>query len=94
MNRRKTIAGLSGVLGYSVIEALAVEPASRLPIIKLKSEWKGLLPAERYRVLFEEDTEPPGSSPLNHEKRVGTYVCAVCHQPLFRSTAKYDSGTG
>lgn len=94
MNRRQMIAGLSGVLDYSVIQALAVEPASRLPIVKSKSEWKGLLPADRYRVLFEEDTEPPGSSPLNHEKHVGTYVCAACHQPLFRSTAKYDSGTG
>ena len=46
------------------------------------------------RVLFEEGTEAPGSSPLNREKRAGTYVCAACNTPLFASTRKYDSGTG
>ena len=45
-------------------------------------------------MLFEEDTERPGSSPLNTEKRTGTYVCAACYLPLFDSQHKYDSGTG
>ena len=94
MNRRQMIAGLSGLFGYSVVQALTIKPASMVPILKPKSEWKSLLPADRYRVLFEEDTEPSGSSTLNHEKRAGTYVCAACHQPLFQSTVKYDSGTG
>ena len=53
-----------------------------------------LLPAPAYAVLFEEATERPGSSPLNHEKRDGTYVCAACYLPLFSSETKYDSGTG
>lgn len=57
-------------------------------------DWKRQLPADAYRVLFEQATEYAGSSPLNHEKRAGTYVCAACHQPLFRSTQKYDSGSG
>jgi peptide-methionine (R)-S-oxide reductase len=57
-------------------------------------DWREVVGGERYRVLFEEGTERPGSSPLNHEKRAGTYLCAACHQPLFRSTAKFDSGTG
>ncbi|MCK7533539.1 MAG: peptide-methionine (R)-S-oxide reductase [Marinilabiliales bacterium] len=39
--------------------------------------------AERYAVLFEEATEPAGTSPLNREKRAGTYLCAACNQPLF-----------
>ena len=39
-------------------------------------------------------TETPGSSPLNREKRQGTYVCAGCDLPLFSSTTKYESGTG
>ena len=47
-----------------------------------------------YRVLFEEGTERAGSSPLNDEKRAGTYVCAACQQPLFDAAHKYDSGTG
>jgi peptide-methionine (R)-S-oxide reductase len=61
---------------------------------KPKSEWRKLLPAERYAVLFEEATERPFSSALNDEKRPGTFVCAACGLPLFRSTAKFDSGTG
>ena len=39
-------------------------------------------------------TEPPGASPLNHEKRKGTFACAGCDLPLFSSDTKYDSGTG
>jgi peptide-methionine (R)-S-oxide reductase len=94
MNRRQMIAGLSGLFGFSVVQALGLKPASTVPLLKPKSEWKSLLPSDRYRILFEENTEPAGSSTLNHEKRAGTYVCAACHQPLFKSTAKFDSGTG
>jgi peptide-methionine (R)-S-oxide reductase len=57
-------------------------------------EWQSLLPAQAYAVLFEEATERPGSSPLNHEKRKGTFVCAACYLPLFESEAKFESGTG
>ena len=45
-------------------------------------------------MLFEEGTERPFSNPLNEEKRAGTFVCAACGLPLFRSKAKFDSGTG
>ena len=45
-------------------------------------------------VLFDEGTEPPGSSDLNHEKREGTYHCANCGMKLFESGAKYESGSG
>jgi peptide-methionine (R)-S-oxide reductase len=45
-------------------------------------------------VLFEEGTERPWTSPLNTEKRPGTFVCAACNLPLFRSDMKFDSGTG
>jgi peptide-methionine (R)-S-oxide reductase len=58
------------------------------------TRWQSLLDADRYAVLFEEDTERAGSSPLNHEKRAGTFCCAACHQPLFGSAGKYESGTG
>ncbi len=61
---------------------------------KPKSEWKKILPPDRYAVLFEEGTEPPFSSPLDSEKRAGTFVCAACLLPLFSSKAKFDSGTG
>jgi peptide-methionine (R)-S-oxide reductase len=72
----------------------ATPPPTVTPIEKSKDEWKKILPIERYRVLFEEDTERPGSSPLNHEKREGTFICAACYLPLFESKMKFDSGTG
>lgn len=58
------------------------------------ADWRRRLPPAAYRVLRKEDTERPGSSPLNAEKRRGTYVCAGCSLPLFRSEWKYESGTG
>ena len=61
---------------------------------KPKTEWRELLEPARYRVLFEEATEPAGSSPLDAEKRDGTFLCAACYLPLFASADKYDSGTG
>jgi peptide-methionine (R)-S-oxide reductase len=61
---------------------------------KPREAWREILPAERYRILFEEATEPPRSSPLNQEKRAGTYVCAACGNALFRSDDKFESGTG
>jgi peptide-methionine (R)-S-oxide reductase len=45
-------------------------------------------------VLRLEGTEPPFTSPLNGEKRKGTFHCAGCDLPLFSSATKYDSGTG
>ena len=59
-----------------------------------KSEWRKLLPPDTYSVLFEARTEAPFTSPLDKEKRRGSYVCAACYLPLFSSTAKFDSGTG
>ncbi len=64
------------------------------PIHKTPEEWRQLLTAQQYEVLFEEDTERPWSSPLNKEKREGTYICAACFLPLFLSKTKYNSGTG
>jgi len=63
-------------------------------ISRSHQEWRALLPPERYHILFEEGTEPAGSSPLDREKRAGTFLCAACNLPLFESKAKYDSGTG
>ncbi len=64
------------------------------PLVKSKAEWQALLPPAAYTVLFEEATERPFSSPLNAEKRAGTFVCAACYLPLFPSATKFESGTG
>ncbi len=63
-------------------------------VTKSDAEWRQVLSPEAYQVLRHEGTERPGSSPLNHEKRKGTFACAGCDLPLFSSETKFDSGTG
>jgi peptide-methionine (R)-S-oxide reductase len=63
-------------------------------IDKSEAEWKSQLTPEQFHVLREHGTEPRGASPLNKEKRKGTFVCGGCGQPLFTSDTKYESGTG
>jgi peptide-methionine (R)-S-oxide reductase len=58
------------------------------------AEWKKRLSPAAYRVLRQEDTERPYTSPLNKEKRKGTFICAGCDKPLFSSATKFESGTG
>jgi peptide-methionine (R)-S-oxide reductase len=61
---------------------------------KSDKEWQETLSPRQYHVLREHGTERPGSSPLNHEKRSGTFSCAGCGQALFSSDTKFESGTG
>jgi peptide-methionine (R)-S-oxide reductase len=63
-------------------------------IEKSEAEWQGELSPDAYHVLREHGTERAGTSPLNKEKRDGTFVCAGCGQPLFESDSKFESGTG
>jgi len=58
------------------------------------SEWRTLLGDDRFEILRRGGTEPAFSSPLNAEKRTGTYYCAGCDLALFSSRTKYDSGEG
>ncbi|WP_370339395.1 peptide-methionine (R)-S-oxide reductase MsrB [Parvularcula marina] len=59
-----------------------------------EAEWRERLSEEEFRVLRKEGTERAGTSPLNDEKRKGTFVCAGCELPLFASETKFESGTG
>lgn len=59
-----------------------------------KREWQERLTENEFYVLRKEGTERPWTSPLNDEKRSGTYVCAGCALPLFKADMKFDSGTG
>lgn len=97
MNRRRLLNTLSltPLLGLFPGVLRAQAGAGDIdPLRKPKDAWRELLPAERFRILFEEATEPPHSSPLDKETRDGTYICAACRLPLFASEHKYDSGTG
>jgi peptide-methionine (R)-S-oxide reductase len=63
-------------------------------IEKTDEQWRAELEPDAYRVLRHEGTERAGTSPLNDEKRRGTFACAGCGTPLFTSDMKFDSGTG
>ena len=86
------LASLVTFLGGSPARAAspAVDPAWQLS----DAEWRRRLSPAAYEVLRREGTERPFSSPLEREKRRGTFVCAGCRLPLFESRTKYDSGTG
>jgi peptide-methionine (R)-S-oxide reductase len=64
------------------------------PIVKTDAQWKAELTPAEYNVLRHEGTEPAFSSPLNDNHKKGTYVCAACGNPVFKSEHKFDSGTG
>lgn len=61
---------------------------------KSDAEWRAELTPEQYRVTRQHGTERPFTGPHQGEKTVGTYACVCCGVPLFRSEAKFDSGTG
>ena len=84
------IAGLLGLPRPAEAASQASDPAWNLS----EAQWKSRLSPAAYQVLRKEGTERPFSSPLNSEKRAGTYHCAGCDLALFSSKAKYDSGTG
>jgi peptide-methionine (R)-S-oxide reductase len=87
--------GLSACTRSETANATAEQGSTQImKVDKPLQEWKKLLPTKAYAVLFEEGTERAGSSPLNNEKREGTFICAACYLPLFESKAKYESGTG
>lgn len=84
---------LAALLGRATA-ADAASPAGDPAWQLSDSQWRERLSPESYSVLRREGTERPFSSALNGEQRPGTYHCAGCDLPLFRSEAKYDSGTG
>jgi peptide-methionine (R)-S-oxide reductase len=75
-------------------DAQTKEKKKDFEITKSESEWKELLTAEEYRVLRTAGTERAYSSPLNNIKKPGTFVCAACQNPLYKTKHKFNSGTG
>ena len=65
-----------------------------MKVIKTKEEWQEQLTPEEYYVTREHGTEPPFSGKYYNSKEEGVYKCKCCDAPLFKSNAKFDSGTG
>lgn len=99
--RRQVLVVLGSAVGLAPVAAWlssrsgvgAVETRS-FPIEKSEDAWRAQLSPEQFRILREHRTERAFSSPLDREKRSGTFVCAACGNRLFASTTKFDSGTG
>ena len=61
---------------------------------RTEQEWRELLTPDQYVVLRQKGTEPPFTGKYTYSKDEGVYRCAACGNELFRSDAKFDSGTG
>jgi len=98
MNRRQLFAALASTAVGVPVLAWMTAPSSTPPgtynFHRTEQEWRGVLSPQQYRVLREQGTERPFTSPLDHEHRRGQFVCAGCGQPLFDAASKFDSGTG
>ncbi len=99
LTRRQVGFGIGAVAVYAAYRSLsatgeAQEKPENFEVSFPDEEWKKRLTPQQYDVLRRHGTETAGTSPLNHEKRQGTFECAGCDLPLFSSTTKYDSGTG
>lgn len=91
MTRRGFLATSAAALGLGATYGAAAE---RFEISRSEAEWRAMLSDLEYRVMREEGTERAFTSPLNDEKRTGTFLCRGCDLPLYASETKFDSGTG
>jgi peptide-methionine (R)-S-oxide reductase len=88
---------LAGCGGGSDVERFTAASATSQEFDRLdlpRDRWREVLTEGEFRILRDEGTEPPHSSPLNEEDRPGTFICAGCFLPLFPSDTKFMSGTG
>ncbi len=95
MNRRLFLGGAAACAVGGVLWQTGVGTAeAAYPVALSDAEWRRKLSPQAYAVLRKQSTEFPNSSPLNKEKREGTFLCAGCGQRLFLSRTKFESGTG
>ncbi len=90
MRRRGFLAVLAALLATRG----TVRAAASFEITRSPEEWRARLTPAEYKVMREAGTERAFSSPLDREKRAGTFHCKGCDLPLYSSAAKFDSGTG
>jgi peptide-methionine (R)-S-oxide reductase len=94
--RRTIFAASIAAAGATMFgkSAEAASPAKTFPFALSDAEWRARLSPEAYRVLRGHGTERAGTSPLDREKRAGTFACAGCGNALFDAGTKFDSRTG
>lgn len=85
---------LSIVLFSCNTNAQSKKKKDSFPVTKTEAEWKETLSSQEYYILREKGTERAFSSDFNKNHTKGTYTCAACDTPLFKSEYKFDSGSG
>src|SRR5215208_3566099 len=99
--RRQFLVAAAAALGFAPLIAWVTRPSAAnasmsddgVSFQRTDEEWRRTLTPAQYRVLRGHGTERAFSSPLDHEKRQGTFACAACGSPLFDASTKFDSGT-
>ncbi|MBA2771394.1 MAG: peptide-methionine (R)-S-oxide reductase MsrB [Sphingomonas sp.] len=96
INRRELLgaAGVGAVALMFSAPGVSAPGGGRFAVTRTPTEWRKRLGPQRFAILREGGTERPYTSPLDKEKRRGTFACAGCALPLFSSAAKFDSRTG
>ena len=98
MNRRSLLLGgaaaLTGTQSIGLLLPSSAYAAGKFEVTRTDEEWRRLLTPAQFSVLRKHKTERAGSSPLDRENRTGTFACAGCDLPVYRSADKFDSGTG
>ena len=95
--RRYLLLGGAGLAALALLRwpnEAGAEAKGPFEVTKSDEEWRKILSKEQFEILRKHGTERAGTSPLNREKRKGTFACAGCDLPLFSSETKYESGTG
>jgi peptide-methionine (R)-S-oxide reductase len=91
IDRRTALTALGALM---LVPSMASAAIVTDKVVLTDAQWKARLSPEAFDILRREGTEEPFSSPLDHEKRAGTYFCAGCDLALYSSKTKYDSSTG
>ena len=94
LSRRELFASGTGLLLVGPFLKVSPATAAMFPVRMSDAQWRRKLSPAAYSVLRRGGTERPHSSALDREKRRGSYACAGCGNLLYRSEAKFESGTG
>ena len=96
INRRSALVWLGVGVSLPVLTACGSNSAQAqaFPVTRTEAQWRSRLTPQQFAVLREEATERAFTSPLDHEKRAGTFSCAGCNNAVYSSRHKFDSGTG
>jgi len=96
LSRRSILAWLGVGAALPALTALGASPAlaKTWRVSYPDAEWRKRLGKEAYDVLRKHGTERAFTSPLDNEKRKGTFTCKGCGNDLYSSETKFDSRTG